>query len=139
MNTLARSRVSLDPRVARWLLAGVAAAAGMALMRVWTPSDDPATTLCMARRDFGVPCLTCGMTRAFAALARGEWARAIALHPLAPLLAAELAAAWALWGVTLARGAWPLPRRVTVAALGGTFALFAIVWVVRLATGTLPG
>lgn len=138
MNTIARARAALDPGVVRWLIAGGVALAGVALLRAWTPGDEAAGSLCMARREFGVACLTCGMTRAFAALARGDFAHAVSLHPLAPWIAAELAAAWALWGVALARGAWPLPARVTQGVLGTTAVLLVLVWAARWATGTLP-
>lgn len=121
-----------------WLLAGAAAVIAAAVLHAWTPGDDPDGATCVMRRVFGVACPTCGLTRAFAAIAHGDWARAWALHPLAPLVAAELAAAWALWGVAIARGGWPLPRRVTLATLIATGALIAGVWVARLATGSLP-
>ncbi len=125
-------------RWAPWLAAGVAAIVAAAILRVWMPADDALGTTCVMRRVFGLPCPTCGLTRAFSALAHGDWARASALHPLAPLVAAEFALAWALWGVAIARGAWPVPRRVTIATLIATGALLAGVWMMRLVAGTLP-
>jgi hypothetical protein len=122
----------------RWLLAGAAGVVALGLLRVWAPGDSVDGATCVTRRVLGLACPTCGMTRAFSALAHGDWSRALALHPLAPLVAAELAAAWLLWGVAVRRGAWPLPRRLTIGALVLTGALFAGVWLARLATHALP-
>ena len=87
------------------------------------------------------------MTRAFAHLAKGEWSAAVHDHPLAPLLAAELAALWIAWGCRVA-GLWAVPpwlrrlrwRRWSPPELLvlGEVALFFVVWLGRLATGTLP-
>lgn len=38
----------------------------------------------------GQPCPGCGLTRAMAALAVGNWQSAVQLHPLAPLAAATI-------------------------------------------------
>ena len=58
--------VAKGPRL--WLLAGLAGAAGLAILHVWHPSNDPATAFCLSRRLFHLPCPACGMTRAFAHL-----------------------------------------------------------------------
>lgn len=83
------------------------------------------------------------MTRAFAHLAKGEWSAAVHDHPLAPLLAAELAALWVSWGCLVA-GFWAAPpwsrwrwSRPELLVLGEV-ALFFVVWLGRLATGSLP-
>lgn len=60
--------------------------------------------LCPWRRFLGIRCPGCGMTRAFLALARGDWAAALHFHPLSPL------AALVLLGLALRR-LWP--RRPT--------------------------
>ncbi len=56
----------------------------------------------------GLPCASCGMTHAFAALARGEVSAALAASPLGALLAAG---AWLYAALDLARAAvgapWP--------------------------------
>jgi uncharacterized protein DUF2752 len=121
-----------------WVLAGLAGLAGLAVFHVWTPSGDPATAICLMRRFFHLPCPGCGMTRAFAALAKGDWSAAAALHPLAPVVAFELVAGWLVWGMTLAvRRPLRLPVRVDAVLLGNAAALFAV-WLGRAATGTLP-
>jgi Protein of unknown function (DUF2752) len=121
-----------------WVLAGLAGLAGLAIFHAWTPSGDPATAVCLMRRFFHLPCPGCGMTRAFAALAKGEWSAAVILHPLAPVLAFELVAGWVAWGVTLAgRRPMLLPARVDGVLLGNAAAFLAL-WLGRVATGTLP-
>ncbi|HTR96601.1 MAG TPA: DUF2752 domain-containing protein [Candidatus Acidoferrales bacterium] len=80
-----------------WALAGVVLAAAALVLHAWTPSDDPAQTLCLFRRLTGHDCATCGMTRALALLAKGDVRGSLARHPLALPLAAEVAALWLAW------------------------------------------
>lgn len=121
-----------------WLLVGCAGAAGLALLHVWHPADDPAVALCLSRRLFHLPCPTCGMTRAFALLAKGEWSAAVTLHPLAPVLALEMILGWLAWGAALAlRRPLRLPVRIETLALAHVAVLCAL-WLGRAATGTLP-
>jgi hypothetical protein len=109
-----------------WLLRGVALPSG------------PEFTVCALRRFAGLPCPGCGLTRAFLALSRGDLEAAIHFHPLAPLLAMELCAAWLLFG------AWALGRSVHVsrtnfnALLSAHAAALLALWLGRMATGTLP-
>jgi hypothetical protein len=76
----------------------------------------------------GHPCATCGMTRAFVFLARGEAGRALAASPLGAL-AAALAWAFALLALLrLALGRpWPRvgPGPARAAAMAGGIALLA--------------
>jgi hypothetical protein len=123
-------------RLLAWAAAGAGALAGAVVLAHWTPLEG--TTICFLRRAFDLPCPGCGMTRAFGALARGDWGGAVAFHPWAPVLAAELASAWVLWGAALVR---PLPagwRRAVAPVLAGNFAALVALWLGRLATGTLP-
>jgi hypothetical protein len=123
---------------ARWLLAGAAGLAGLLVLHWWTPSTDPAFIICPLRRFAGLPCPGCGMTRAFAHLAKGEWSAAVRDHPLAPLLGAEIVVAWLIWGLADA-GLLRRPRvgRPDLVAIGHVAVLVAV-WLGRLATGTLP-
>jgi hypothetical protein len=41
---------------------------------------------CPIRYWTGIPCPTCGMTRSFVALARGDWGHALTHHALGPVL-----------------------------------------------------
>jgi hypothetical protein len=121
-----------------WLLAGLAGLVGVAVLHVWTPSNDPATALCLSRRLFHLPCPGCGMTRAFALLAKGEWRAAFTLHPLAPVLALEATLGWLGWGAALAvRRPFHLPAWTDSLVLGHAAVLIAL-WLGRAATGTLP-
>lgn len=119
-----------------WLVAGALGCAGGALLAV-LPAARP--SLCPSRALLGLPCPGCGMTRALAALLRGDFAAAFAFHPWAFALAAQAALGWVAWGVSLgndearrrlARGAGPL-------LLANLTALVAL-WLGRLATGSLP-
>jgi hypothetical protein len=121
-----------------WLLMGLAGLAGLAVLHVWTPSNDPATAICLSRRLLHLPCPGCGLTRAFAHLAKGEWGAALAAHPLAPVLALEAVLGWLAWGAALAaRRPLRLPVGVDTLALGHAAVLVAL-WLGRAATGTLP-
>lgn len=97
----------------------------------------PGPRLCLFERATGVACPACGLTRAAALAAHGRFAAAVALHPALPILALEAGLAWLVWGARLATGrrllaGWEAP--VALATAAGLVAL----WLVRLATGTLP-
>lgn len=125
--------------LAAWLLAGVfAAAAWLALG--WLPRPEGSSyTICALRRVAAIPCPGCGMTRALGALARGDVAGAVHLHPLAIPLVLEAAALWLLAGWLLWRGR-PLavPPGPLQAALLWHGVAFLALWLGRAATGTLP-
>lgn len=121
-----------------WLLAGLAALGGFLLFRLWVPAPGSENTVCLLRRLSGLPCPGCGMTRAFAHLAKGEWAAAAVDQPLAFLIAVELALAWGVWGLALARRQ---PVRMPVwfeRAMLAHLAVLVAFWLGRVATGTLP-
>ena len=121
-----------------WWLCGLAAAGAWLALRAWTPVDDPATAMCALRRIAHIGCPTCGLTRALAALARGELGASLALHPMAAVLAIELGAVWAWWGLGLARARSALDQRWIPWAVAANAAAFLVLWVVRLLTGTIP-
>jgi hypothetical protein len=124
-------------RLGGWALAGAGGVAAFAILHVWAPSDGPSFTICPLRLFTGIPCPGCGMTRAFAHLAKGEWSAALHDHPLAPLLAAELTLLWAAWGAAAARLVrLPALVKPEVAALAHLAVLVAV-WLGRMATGTL--
>ena len=126
------------PAARLWLLAGLAGLAGLAIFHVWTPANDPATAICLSRRLLHLPCPGCGMTRAFAHLAKGEWSAALRDHPLSVVVALEIALGWISWGLALRAGRpLRLPLRLETLLLGNAAALVAF-WLGRAATGTLP-
>jgi hypothetical protein len=119
-------------------MAGVAGLAAVGALHVWVPPEGAAFILCPLRRATGLPCPGCGMTRAFSHLAKGEWSAAVRDHPLAPVLAAELAVIWTAWGGAAA-GLLRLPRLAAPELpLLGHLAVMVAIWLGRMATGTLP-
>jgi hypothetical protein len=139
-----------------WALTGAAGLAALAALHAWVPPEGARFAFCPLRRFVGLPCPACGMTRAFAHLAKGEWSAAVRDHPLAPVLAAELGLAWAAWGCALAGQLRPARSagmaagssagrasrflalsRPDLVALGH-LAVMVAVWLGRAATGTLP-
>ncbi|MBI5710263.1 MAG: DUF2752 domain-containing protein [Candidatus Eisenbacteria bacterium] len=139
--TPSSTRALTLPRVApwsAWLVCGLAAGAAWLALRAWAPGGAGGEPLCLLRSVAHVECPTCGLTRALALLARGEWRGSLALHPLALPLAVQLLAGWGAWGAALARGrAGFLDRWLPGAVVADACALLAV-WGVRLATGTLP-
>jgi hypothetical protein len=114
-----------------WALAGVAALAAALVLRAWMPPDDPRYTICIFRRLTHHDCATCGMTRAFALLVRGEWRGAFLRHPLAPPLALELLLLWLATPIALVRG-WRVPPTARDRWLLAHAGAFLGLWAVRL-------
>ena len=86
----------------------------------------------------GLPCPGCGLTRALAPFLQGNLERALALHPLAPLVAADAAVGWGLWGLVAHGLAAPPSPRAVRWVLFAQLALFVALWLGRLAAGTAP-
>ncbi|HEV8630441.1 MAG TPA: DUF2752 domain-containing protein [Thermoanaerobaculia bacterium] len=130
----AKSRRAL----AWWLVAGATGALAFFLLG-HLPLAGRGFSFCAWRRVTGIPCPGCGMTRAMAALARGELGAALHLHPFAPLVLAEAAALWGAIGHALSRGgALVLPSWLLERLVVWQGAAFIALWLGRLATGTLP-
>ena len=68
---------------------------------VWRPADNPTFNLCPLFALTGVPCPGCGMTRAFCALAHGEFLRAVHFNALSPALFLAGVLAWTSAAATL--------------------------------------
>lgn len=120
-----------------WLIAGVLMTLAWLVLSVWTPGESRRQSICFFRVATGTPCPSCGMTRGFAALAKGEVAAAFEKHPLAPFFALELLLGWLLWGVA-AWGKLPFPPMALINSgllLNG--ALLLTFWIYRLSTGAL--
>jgi len=94
--------------------------------------------VCPMKGVFGIPCMTCGMTRAFVALAHGDAAGAAVASPFGAVLAAGV---WLYGVVDLARAALDLPFPILDLKLQRTLVAIATValaanWGWLLAHGT---
>ena len=98
------------------------------------PDDDPAGSICVLRRTTGLPCPTCGMTRAFYAMGRGAVGEAFAEHALGPLVFILLGVVWVRsTGILLAGRAWLNgTARVLTWSLPFLVGAALLLWVVRL-------
>ncbi|MCX5654887.1 MAG: DUF2752 domain-containing protein [Planctomycetota bacterium] len=108
--------------VDRWRLPGISLIGG------------EGSTTCLLRRATGLPCATCGMTRSFCAIGRGEFGAAFAQHPLGPVLYAFFALVMLRSAVVAVTGrrVWPRLARTFVWAAAALVAAILVVWVVRL-------
>jgi len=98
-----------------------------------------AINVCLFNLVTGLPCMTCGLTRAFHAISLGDLRAALAYHPLSPLLYGLtafhlLVACLRLlgWRARLLRT--PHPVRTMVA---GTLGLLFFSWIPRLLVSIL--
>lgn len=121
-----------------WVSAGAVGLFTVLALRSLPLPQGSEFTICFVRRFTGFSCPGCGMTRAFASLARGDWADALRFHPLSFLVVAELVGGWVLWGAALLGGPTLLDRRRVNLGLAANAVLLIVVWVARFALGTLP-
>ena len=89
---------------------------------------------------FGIPCVTCGMTTAFAHAVRGQWLAAIVSQPagLALALSCALAAVTGLWSGLLGQPVHRLFRplaRGRTALVAGALLVAAWGWKIAMARG----
>lgn len=109
-------------------------------LMLWKPSDS-GIPMCSIKLAAGFSCPGCGMTRALAALGRGEPAVSLKYHAFAPVVALGAALAWIAILLGFVTGRDLLPnlndKRATYALLGFIVA-FVAYWLVRLASGTAP-
>ena len=90
--------------------------------------------VCAFKHLTGLPCPTCGLTRALCHAVRGDWGQSFASHPAGPLLALAL-----LSGCLVRRGGLrgqPIQDafrgRLANALLAAGIALSLVFWIVRL-------
>jgi len=100
---------------------------------------DPARPLpfevCIFHRLTGLPCPTCGMTRAVCHAVHGHWAQSVACHPAGLILAAGLLG-WMLWAAAEAWRGQPiaeaLRRRLATALIIAGVAVSGVFWIAQL-------
>lgn len=115
----------------------IAPFAAVAVLALFTPSDD-GQTFCPFAICTGTACPGCGMTRAAGYLIRGDFGTALSYHPLVPLIVFQVLAGW-IWFVLRRTGrVEPVKTRTLNIYLVVTTMALIGVWVVRLATGSLP-
>jgi hypothetical protein len=110
---------------------------------VWRPPDDGGVVLCLFRNLTGLPCVGCGLTRSFCALAKGEAARAFAFHALGPALFAAACVYW-VRGVAFFAGRRTAVARFDAAMWRWRIPLVALVllcatWAVEIAALGMEG
>jgi hypothetical protein len=115
--------------------AGVIAAA-LALSELTNPTRPLPFEVCGFHWLTGLPCPTCGMTRALCHALRGHWAQSVAWHPAGLILAAGLLG-WMLWAAAEAWRGRPIAeaprRRLANALIVAGVAVSGAFWVTQLA------
>ena len=110
------------------------------LLAAWVPLAAVPLIPCTFLLATGYPCPFCGTTRAFWAMAQGDWTGALQLAPLGVLLYLSAGALFAwngaalLWGVRLSRGSALRWRRRNCRRFIVTLGLALLLhWLYRLA------
>jgi len=135
----AERRTRLGHAIAAGLLAVVFLASFLDMARWradWLPAvgDGEGSTLCLLRQLTGLPCPTCGLTRAFCSISHGGFAEAVAFHPMGPLVyAIFLALLVRSAGIALTGRMWLVGlARVLIISLPILAVATLVIWVVRL-------
>ena len=128
----------MKSRIWIWAAAGGAALAIFALLHFLPLPATGESSVCFTRRFLHFSCPGCGLTRAFGALAREDFAAAWRFHPLAFVFLLEAIAAWVVWGLVALRRLRPPSATLVNWALVVQGFLLVTVWAIRLATGSLP-
>jgi hypothetical protein len=115
----------------------VGGAASAIALRMWDPAQPSTPTICPFRLCTGHACPGCGLTRATAWLARGDVAESVRVHPLAPVIVAQLVLLW-IWAVSRKPSGIRRGRPAVVVVLAGLNAVaLVLTWLVRWRTGSL--
>ena len=113
---------------------------GAGIVAVAVLGMDDGVVLCPYRRCTGGDCPLCGGTRAAAALLRGDVLGSWARHPLVPILALQVAIGVVVGAVARRAGREPASLRPLLQrVLLANVAAATVIWVARLATGSVAG
>jgi hypothetical protein len=117
-----------------WQAAALGALLGAAA--VTDPTHPLPFEVCGFKLLTGLPCPTCGMTRAVCHAVHGHWAQSVAAHPAGMILAAGLVG-WMLWAAAEARRGRPIAevwrRRLARVLIIAGIAVSGVFWVTQLA------
>lgn len=95
-------------------------------------------TICPFALATGMACPGCGMTRAAGQLLRGDFGAAVTYHPLIPAIALLTAVGWGWFVLRRTGKVRPMSNRMLNGVLITTAVALVAVWMIRLATGSLP-
>jgi hypothetical protein len=142
MDVPANRTVARSERVLHGLVAGLLAAVflasflGVDRWRLWPGPDGgrEGTTICLLKRLTGLPCMTCGMTRSFCTISRGQVGEALDYHPLGPVVYVVFAAAMLRSGWIAATGRKRMEwvGRVLIWSIPVLLLAALVVWAMRL-------
>lgn len=121
----------------RYRLVFLAPFLGVAALLLANPTDD-GPTICPFALSTGMACPGCGMTRAASQILRGNFDMALTYHPLVPIVAVQLIGGWVWFLLRRSGKVKPMSNRTLNIVLIGTGVALLAVWVLRMATGTLP-
>ena len=106
------------------------------------PPDRPlAVDVCLWHRVTGLPCLTCGLTRAACLFARGLWRDSLEMHAAGSLLLVCLAVAAAWMGAEAVTGrdlGSRIRGRLLAVSIWAGAGLSILTWLARLLGGRGP-
>jgi hypothetical protein len=108
----------------------MALAGGLGVALLFSP-----VKLCLMALTLRIPCPGCGMTRATLALLHGDFARAVSIHPLSPVIAPLAMGTLVAYAVGYVRtggafGVGRVPRSIEQLTAALVVLLFAV-WVAR--------